>query len=43
MPDPWNDAHVLAPFLLGVAMFVFLAIYCWKVRKNSFIPHALFS
>ncbi|KEF62407.1 uncharacterized protein A1O9_00379 [Exophiala aquamarina CBS 119918] len=42
-PYPWSDAHVLAPFLLGVAMFVLLAIYCWKIKKDSFIPHALFS
>ncbi|RVX74921.1 hypothetical protein B0A52_01198 [Exophiala mesophila] len=42
-PYPWSDPHVLAPFILGVALFVVLVVYCWKLRKNSFIPHALFS
>ncbi|KAL6245159.1 hypothetical protein RBB50_007934 [Rhinocladiella similis] len=42
-PYPWHDAHVLGPFLVGVIMFILLGAYCWKLRKNSFIPHALFS
>ncbi|KAJ9632754.1 hypothetical protein H2204_007629 [Knufia peltigerae] len=42
-PYSWRNPHVLAPFLVGIAMFILLAVYCWKLRKNSFIPHALFS
>ncbi|KAK5050470.1 hypothetical protein LTR84_003751 [Exophiala bonariae] len=42
-PYPWNDAHVLAPMIIGLILFGFIGIYCWKIGKNSFIPPALFS
>jgi hypothetical protein len=41
-PDPWIDAHVLAPFILGLAAFAILALYSAKLKRTSYIPHELF-
>jgi hypothetical protein len=41
--DSWQDAHVLAPFILGTVLFGVLAVYSWRVRKDGFLHHDLFS
>ncbi|KAF7556352.1 hypothetical protein G7046_g6328 [Stylonectria norvegica] len=41
-PYPWTDAHVLAPFLIGVALLAVLGVYAWKFKKDGLLHHALF-
>lgn len=41
--DPWNDAHVLAPLLVGFAFSAVFIIYEWKFKKDGLIHHRLFS
>jgi len=42
-PYPWTDAHVLAPFLIGVALMFCLGVYEWKFKKDGMFHHGLFS
>ncbi|CZR66918.1 related to potential drug facilitator PEP5 [Phialocephala subalpina] len=42
-PYAWTDAHILAPFLIGVALMTGLAIYETKFKKDGMFHHGLFS
>lgn len=41
-PYPWSDAHVLAPFILGLALIAGLISYETRFRKDGMFHHALF-
>lgn len=41
-PYAWDDAHVLAPFLLGIFFLVCLIVYAWKFKDDGLLHHALF-
>ncbi|RDW76097.1 hypothetical protein BP5796_06918 [Coleophoma crateriformis] len=41
-PYAWTDAHVLAPFLIGVALIFALGYYEWKIKKDGMFHHGLF-
>jgi MFS family permease len=42
-PYAWTNAHILAPFLIGVALIVCLAVYETKFKKDGMFHHGLFS
>jgi MFS family permease len=42
-PYSWKDAHILAPFLIGVALIIGLAVYEAKFKKDGMFHHGLFS
>jgi MFS family permease len=42
-PYEWTDPHVLATFLVGVALIFGLGIYEWKFKKDGMFHHGLFS
>jgi hypothetical protein len=42
-PYEWTNAHILAPFLIGVALIVCLAVYETKFKKDGMLHHGLFS
>jgi len=42
-PYEWPDAHVIAPFLVGVALIACLVIYESKFKKDGMFHHGLFS
>jgi len=41
-PYAWTDAHILAPFLIGVALVFGLVVYETKFKKDGMFHHALF-
>lgn len=41
-PYGWNDAHILAPFILGMAILVFIIFYEVKIKKDGLFHHELF-
>lgn len=41
-PYNWNDAHILAPFILGMAILVFIIFYEVKIKKDGLFHHGLF-
>lgn len=41
-PYPWTSAHVLATFLVGVAVTAALIIYQWRFRRDGMFHHGLF-
>lgn len=41
-PYPWTDAHVLATFLVGVAVTFLLCLHQWRFKKNGMFHHGLF-
>ena len=41
--DPWNDGHVLGPFLVGVFFIAAFILYEWKIQKEGVVHHGLFS
>lgn len=41
-PYAWNDAHVLAPLLIGAILLVVLVIYATRFKKDGLFHHALF-
>ena len=41
-PYPWTNAHVFAPFLIGVVLLFTLIIYSWKLRTAGLLHHKLF-
>lgn len=41
-PYAWNNAHILAPFTLGMAILVFSIFYEVKIKKNGLFHHDLF-
>jgi MFS family permease len=42
-PYGWRDAHVLAPFVTGLALLASLIVYETKVKKDGMCHHKLFS
>ena len=42
-PYQWTDAHILAPFLIGLALVAALAAYETKFKKDGMFHHGLFS
>jgi MFS family permease len=42
-PYGWTDAHVLATFLIGLALIACLALYATKFKKDGMFHHGLFS
>lgn len=41
-PYPWKSAHVLGPFLVGVAILLVLVVYEWRFKKDGLFHHGLF-
>ncbi len=41
-PYEWTDVHILAPFLIGVALIACLAVYETKFKKDGMFHHDLF-
>ena len=41
--DPWNDAHVLGPLLVGTFFLALTVLYEWKFKKDGVVHHGLFS
>ncbi|KIW98778.1 uncharacterized protein Z519_00441 [Cladophialophora bantiana CBS 173.52] len=41
-PFGWTNAHILAPFLIGVVFILTLIGYEWKVKKDGLFHHGLF-
>lgn len=42
-PYPWTNAHVLAPFLIGVVLIACLVLYETRFKKDGMFHHGLFS
>jgi MFS family permease len=38
---PWSSAHVLAPLLIGIFLFVIFVLYEWKVAKYPMFPREM--
>lgn len=41
-PFGWANAHILAPFLIGVVFILILIGYEWKIKKDGLFHHGLF-
>lgn len=41
-PYPWSNAHVSAPFAIGVVFLIGLVLYSWLLKKDGMIHHRLF-
>ena len=41
--DPWKDAHVIAPLLVGIATIAALVVYESVVIRDGMFNHELFS
>jgi hypothetical protein len=41
-PYNWNDAHILSPFILGMAILVFIIIYEVQIKEDGLFHHELF-
>lgn len=41
-PYPWSDPHVSAPFAIGLALAISLAIYEYKFKTDGMFHHGLF-
>lgn len=41
-PFSWPDAHIIAPFLIGVVLILILIGYEWKIKKDGLFHHGLF-
>jgi hypothetical protein len=41
-PYSWKNAHILAPFVIGVALIFGLALYETKFKKDGMFHHGLF-
>ena len=41
-PYPWTDAHILAPFVVGVVLLLCLVVYETRVKKDGIFHHSLF-
>lgn len=42
-PYSWSDAHVSAPFAIGMALAIVLIVYETKFKKDGMFHHSLFS
>ncbi|KAH6701307.1 major facilitator superfamily domain-containing protein [Leptodontidium sp. MPI-SDFR-AT-0119] len=41
-PYTWTDAHILAPFIIGVVMMIIFGVYEWRFKKDGMLHHGLF-
>ncbi|KAK1496159.1 PEP5 [Colletotrichum tamarilloi] len=41
-PYPWTDAHTVAPFVVGCALCIALAMYETRFKKDGMFHHGLF-
>ncbi|KAK7457499.1 hypothetical protein CaCOL14_001479 [Colletotrichum acutatum] len=41
-PYPWTDAHTVAPFVVGCALCIALAVYEMSFKKDGMFHHGLF-
>jgi MFS family permease len=41
-PYSWTNAHILAPFIIGVILIIALGVYEWKFKKDGMFHHGLF-
>ncbi|KPI35263.1 uncharacterized protein AB675_3769 [Cyphellophora attinorum] len=41
-PYKWSNAHVSAPFAVGLALLIALVIYSWRIKPDGLINHGLF-
>ncbi|KEF54831.1 uncharacterized protein A1O9_09273 [Exophiala aquamarina CBS 119918] len=41
-PYPWSNVHVLATFLIGVALTIGLVVYQWRFKHDGMFHHGLF-
>ncbi|KAK3366824.1 major facilitator superfamily domain-containing protein [Lasiosphaeria ovina] len=39
---PWSDAHVVAPLIVGLVLFVAFGLYEWKGRDDGLVAHVFF-
>jgi MFS family permease len=42
-PYPWSDAHVIAPFVIGIVLTIVLIAYETFVKKDGMLHHDLFN
>ncbi|KAJ4195440.1 hypothetical protein NW767_009762 [Fusarium falciforme] len=42
-PFPWTNAHVVAPFAIGIVLVIILALYEVFVKKDGLFHHELFN
>ncbi|RTE83244.1 hypothetical protein BHE90_002245 [Fusarium euwallaceae] len=42
-PFPWSNAHVVAPFVIGIVLVICLALYEAFVKKDGLFHHELFN
>ncbi|WAO91432.1 MFS domain-containing protein [Fusarium falciforme] len=42
-PYPWSDAHIIAPFVLGMVLIIGFILYEWLVKKDGIFNHAVFT
>lgn len=41
-PYPWSNAHVSAPFAIGLVFLIVLALYARYIKKDGMLHHSLF-
>jgi MFS family permease len=41
-PYAWNDAHILAPFIIGISLLAAFSMYEWKFKADGFLHHSMF-
>ncbi|UPL02812.1 hypothetical protein LCI18_013746 [Fusarium solani-melongenae] len=41
-PYSWTDAHILAPFVIGIILIIISIIYEWRIKKDGIANHAVF-
>ncbi|KAJ5643931.1 uncharacterized protein N7484_006438 [Penicillium longicatenatum] len=41
-PYTWSDAHILAPFIIGVVLLIVFILYEWRWKSDGMLHHGLF-
>lgn len=41
-PYSWSNAHVLAPFIIGVVLLIVFLTYEWRWKRDGMLHHGLF-
>lgn len=41
-PYTWSDAHILAPFIIGVVLLIAFILYEWRWKSDGMLHHGLF-
>lgn len=41
-PYSWTDAHILAPFIIGIACLIAFGVYEWRFTSTGLLHHGLF-